>query len=214
MISIKTLVFNPFSENTYLLYDETKECIIIDPGCYTSEEQDHLNKIIEEESLIVVGLLNTHCHIDHVLGNSFVKKTFSVPLQIPEEDESTLAAVPSYAATYGFPAYEHIEADQLIKPNQIISFGQSEVKALFVPGHTAGHVAFVNETERICVGGDVLFDGSIGRTDLPGGDFDVLIRSIKEQLFNLPDDTIVYPGHGPTTTIGHEKQSNPFCATS
>lgn len=214
MISIKTLVFNPFSENTYLLYDETKECIIIDPGCYTSEEQDHIKKEIEEESLIVVGLLNTHCHIDHVLGNSFIKNTFNVPLQIPEEDEATLAAVPSYAATYGFPAYEHTDADLFIKPNQIISFGHSEVKSLFVPGHTAGHVAFVNETEKICIGGDVLFDGSIGRTDLPGGDFDVLIRSIREQLFNLPDDTIVYSGHGPTTTIGHEKHSNPFCATS
>jgi len=214
MISIKTLVFNPFSENTYLLYDETKECIIIDPGCYTPEEQDHLKNIIDQESLKMVGLLNTHCHIDHVLGNAFVKNTYNLPLQIPVEDEQTLAAVPSYAATYGFPDYEHTDADNFIEPNQTIRFGQSEIKALFVPGHTAGHVAFVNESEKICIGGDVLFDGSIGRTDLPGGNFDVLIKSIREQLFNLPEDTVVYPGHGPTTTIGHEKHSNPFCATS
>jgi hydroxyacylglutathione hydrolase len=214
MISIKTLVFNPFSENTYLLYDETKECIIIDPGCYTPEEQDSLKNIIEQESLKMVGLLNTHCHIDHVLGNAFVKNTYNLALQIPVEDAQTLAAVPSYAATYGFPDYEHTDADHFIQPNQTISFGQSEIKALFVPGHTAGHVAFVNKNEKVCIGGDVLFDGSIGRTDLPGGNFDVLIRSIREQLFNLPDDTVVYPGHGPTTTIGHEKHSNPFCATS
>ena len=212
MISIKTLVFNPFSENTYLLYDETKECIIIDPGCYTSEEQEHLQKVIERESLTVVGLLNTHCHIDHVLGNAFVKKTYNLSLQIPENEAQTLAAVPGYAANYGFPDYDHIPADAFIEANQIISFGQSELKTLYVPGHSAGHVAFVNESEKICVGGDVLFDGSIGRTDLPGGDFNVLIKSIQVELFNLSDDTIVYPGHGSTTTIGYEKKNNPFCA--
>ena len=214
MISIKTLVFNPFDENTYLLYDETKECVIIDPGCYTAEEQDHLLKVIERESLTIVGLLNTHCHIDHVLGNAFVKNSFSLPLQIPEDEEETLAAVPAYAANYGFPEYKHISADQFIKPDQLISFGKTEIKALYVPGHSAGHAAFVNESEKICVGGDVLFEGSIGRTDLPGGDFDLLLKSIREQLFNLPDDTTVYPGHGPTTTIGYEKKSNPFCAIS
>ena len=212
MISIKTIVFNPFAENTYLLYDETKECVIVDPGCYTSEEQDHLKKVIERESFIMVGLLNTHCHIDHVLGNALVKNTYNLPLQIPENEEQTYAAVLGYAANYGFPDYEHATVNQFIKPNQIISFGKTEVKTLYVPGHSAGHVAFVNESEKICVGGDVLFDGSIGRTDLPGGNFDVLIKSIQEQLFKLPDDTIVYPGHGPTTTIGQEKKENPFCA--
>jgi hydroxyacylglutathione hydrolase len=212
MISIKTIVFNPFAENTYLLFDETRECIIIDPGCYTSEEQEHLTKVIERESLIIVGLLNTHCHIDHVLGNAFVKNTFNLPLQIPENEVQTFSAVPGYAANYGFPAYEHATVDQLIKPNELIKFGQSEVGALYVPGHSAGHIAFVNESEKICIGGDVLFNGSIGRTDLPGGNFDILIKSIQEQLFNLPDDTVVYPGHGSTTTIGQEKNDNPFCA--
>ena len=212
MISIKTIVFNPFAENTYLLFDETKECIIIDPGCYTSEEQEHLSKVIERESLSIVGLLNTHCHIDHVLGNAFVKNTYKLPLQIPENEVQTYSAVPGYAASYGFPDYDHATVDQLIKPSEIIRFGQSELEALYVPGHSAGHVAFVNKSEKICVGGDVLFDGSIGRTDLPGGNFDILIKSIQEQLFNLPDDTVVYPGHGPTTTIGQEKKDNPFCA--
>jgi len=212
MISIKTIVFNPFAENTYLLFDETKECIIIDPGCYTSEEQMHLTKVIERESLIVIGLLNTHCHIDHVLGNAFVKNTYNLSLQIPENEVETYNAVPSYAANYGFPAYDHAIVDHLIKPNEVIRFGQSEVEALYVPGHSAGHIAFVNESEKICIGGDVLFNGSIGRTDLPGGNFDILINSIQEQLFNLPDDTVVYPGHGSATTIGQEKKDNPFCA--
>jgi hydroxyacylglutathione hydrolase len=214
MISIKTLVFNPFTENTFLVVGENKGCVIVDPGCYTREEQEQLAAVIEQESLKVVGLLNTHCHIDHVLGNAFVKNTYNVPLQVPEGDEQTLAAVPSYAANYGFPAYEHVAADELISVGQVLNFGSIELKSLFVPGHSAGHMAFVNEQEKICLGGDVLFDGSIGRTDLPGGNFDVLIESIKEKLFKLTDDTIVYPGHGPTTTIGHEKKNNPFCAVA
>jgi len=214
MILVKTLVFNPFSENTFLLYDETKECIIVDPGCYTSEEQEHLKHVINKESLKPVKLINTHCHIDHVLGNSFVKDTYNLPLEIPINDKETLAAVPAYAATYGFPGYIHADADSFIQTNDLISFGDSELKALFVPGHTKGHIALVSTESKICIGGDILFDGSIGRTDLPGGDFDTLINSIHAQLFSLPDDTVVYPGHGPTTTIGHEKKTNPFCAIS
>lgn len=212
MISIKTLVFNPFAENTYLIYDETQECAIIDPGCYTTEEQDHLKLVVDREGLRPVALLNTHCHIDHVLGNAFVKNTYNISLQIPKDDLGTLEAVPTYASTYGFPNYEHASADKLIEPNEVIKFGNEQLTALFVPGHTKGHVAFVNKKEKLCIGGDVLFDGSIGRTDLPGGNFDVLINSIRSQLFCLPDNTIVYPGHGPTTTIGHEKKTNPYCA--
>ncbi len=214
MISIKTLVFNPFAENTFLVYDETGDCVIIDPGCYEPEEQEHLQHVIAREGLKPVALLNTHCHIDHVLGNAFVKKTYNLPLQIPQGDAETLAAVPGYAAMYGFPGYEHTGADKLIQANEKITFGKSHLLALLVPGHTKGHVAFVNTGEKICLGGDVLFDGSIGRTDLPGGDFDTLITSIREQLFRLPDDTVVYCGHGPTTTIGHEKKTNPFCAVN
>jgi glyoxylase-like metal-dependent hydrolase (beta-lactamase superfamily II) len=214
MISIKTLVFNPFSENTFILYDETKECLIIDPGCYTVEEQEHLSKIIERESLTPVGLVNTHCHIDHVLGNAYVKTKYHLQLQIPEGDYQTLTSVTEYAATYGFPNYEPAMADVLLKEGQLINFGNSQLSTLLVPGHTAGHVAFYNKEDKICIGGDVLFDGSIGRTDLPGGDFDVLISSIREQLFTLPEDTVVYPGHGRTTTIGHEKKTNPYAQLS
>jgi len=211
MISIETLVFNPFEENTYIVFDDTKECLIIDPGCYTTEEENKLTYLIEEKELIPKHLINTHCHIDHVLGNSFVSSTYNLPLQVPKADNDTLESVPSYAAAYGFPNYNHAPADRFIEAKEKITFGNSSLDVLFVPGHSVGHIALVNIEEKVCLGGDVLFNGSIGRTDLPGGDFDTLIRSIHEQLFNLPDDTIVYPGHGLTTTIGHEKKTNPFC---
>lgn len=212
MISIKNLVFNPFAENTYFLHDETGETVIIDPGCYGKEEEDELVQFIEANKFKPVALLNTHCHVDHVLGNAFVKEVFELSLQIPELEKATYDAVPSYAASYGFPAYTFAEADVYIKPGNKIVFGHSEIEALFVPGHTAGHVAFVNQQEKICIGGDVLFDNSIGRTDLPGGDYNTLINSIQKVLFTLPPDTVVYPGHGLPTTIGQEMKYNPYCA--
>ena len=214
MISIKTLVFNPFSENTYILYDKTRECAIIDPGCYGSEEEKELVAFIDDHKLRPVLLLNTHCHIDHVLGNKFVRDYYNLPLQIPEHDKSTYDAVPTYASIYGFPDYQHIKEDRLIKENELLTFGEAELQAIFLPGHTKGHLAFIEEQSRVCLAGDVLFEGSIGRTDLPGGDFDTLIRSIQQTLFEFPDDMTVYPGHGPTTTLGQEKRHNPFCAVN
>lgn len=212
MISIKTFVFNPFAENTFVLHDDSGECIIVDPGCYGKEEEEELANYIELNNLKPVLLLNTHCHIDHVLGNRFVKEKYNVELHIPEYDKATYDAVPSYADVYGFPTYSHVHEDKLIKENDKIRFGHSDLDAVFVPGHTEGHLAFINKIDNICLGGDVLFDGSIGRTDLPGGDFDTLIGSIQKKLFVFPDDMVVYPGHGPTTTIGKEKKYNPFCA--
>lgn len=214
MISVKTFVFNQFAENTYILYDDSGECAIIDPGCYGSEEEKELVEFIEHESLRPVLLLNTHCHIDHVLGNKFIKEHYNLALQIPEHDKTTYDAVPTYAGVYGFPGYEHTPEDRLIKENEIINFGHSTLKSVFLPGHTIGHQAFINVEANICLAGDVLFDGSIGRTDLPGGDFDTLINSIQKTLFAYPDEMTVYPGHGPTTTIGREKKTNPFCAVN
>lgn len=214
MITIHSFVFNPFSENTYVLYDETNECIIIDPGCFTKNEQEELTAFISAKELTPRLVINTHGHIDHVLGNAFVKTHYSIPLWIPKEEESTFNAVPTYAAPYGFDGYEHASTDHLIEEGEIITFGNSSLSTIFAPGHSAGHVAFVNEAQNLCIGGDILFDGSIGRTDLPGGDFETLIKSIHEKLFKLNDNTIVYPGHGPTTTIGKEKASNPFCAVN
>lgn len=199
-------------ENTYLLYDETKECIIIDPGCYEKEEQEALHEFIQTENLKVVQLINTHCHIDHVLGNYFVKDKYKVKLATSAIEEQVLKAVKTYSSNYGFPLYQEATVDNYLEEGQQIRFGDSVLDILFVPGHSPGHLVFYNTKENICIGGDVLFQRSVGRTDLPGGDHETLMRSIREKMYALPDGMTVYPGHGPTTTIGEEKQFNPFCA--
>jgi hydroxyacylglutathione hydrolase len=209
-MTVTGFTFNPFSENTYVLHDETGECVIIDPGCYEKEEQDTLRAFITENKLKVVLLLNTHCHIDHVFGNHFVADTYQVPFLIHPDDLPVLKAVPVYAPSYGFPHYQAAEPSGFLKPGENIRFGKTELQVLFTPGHAPGHVVFYHADSKVCLGGDVLFQRSIGRTDLPGGDFDTLIRSIRTQLFTLPDSVRVYPGHGPSTTIGEEKQFNPF----
>jgi glyoxylase-like metal-dependent hydrolase (beta-lactamase superfamily II) len=209
-MTVTGFTFNPFSENTYVLHDETGECVIIDPGCCEKKEQNILRDFITAQKLKVVLLLNTHCHIDHVFGNKFIMDTYQVPFLIHEEDLPTLQSVPVYAPSYGFPNYEAAAPTGYLQPGENISFGHSELQVLFTPGHAPGHVVFYHEPSQVCLGGDVLFQRSIGRTDLPGGDFDTLIRSIRTQLFTLPDAVRVYPGHGPATTIGEEKQSNPF----
>ena len=208
---IKQFAFNALSENTYVVYDDTKECIIIDPGCYGPDEKAELKKFIEDNKLIVTTLINTHSHIDHVLGNNFIKDEFGVGLTIHKFDIDTLKANEVIAPIYGFTEYESSEADIFIEDGDQVKFGNSVLTVFFVPGHAPGHIALVNETEKICFAGDVLFQQSIGRTDLPGGDFDTLMDSIKNKLFKLADDVTVYCGHGPNTTIGYEKQYNPFC---
>lgn len=199
-------------ENTYVVYDQTKEALIIDPGCYDPREQQELVGFIEDNGLEVKLILNTHGHIDHVLGNYFVKSHFNVPLWIGEMDLDTLRSVEAYAPSYGFQNYQAVSPDKLLKADESINFGDSRLDILFVPGHAPGHIAFYNKSEGFIIGGDVLFDGSIGRTDLPGGDFDTLIASIHNEFFTFDDDTVVYSGHGGSTTIGKEKSTNPFCA--
>lgn len=212
MLFIKNFVFNPFQENTYVLYDETKECAIVDPGCYEVDEKAELLDFIASEGLKVKALLNTHCHVDHVLGNSFVKEKFNVGLQIHAKDEPTLKAVKVYSSNYGFHQYDEASPDHYLQEGDTVTVGNQKLSVLFVPGHSPGHVAFYHPGDKILIGGDVLFYNSIGRTDLPGGNFDTLIDSIHKKLFTLPDDVTVYPGHGPETTIGFEKKTNPFCA--
>ncbi len=210
MIKIETLVFNPFKENTYILYDETKECVIIDPGCFDAEEEQEIISFLDDNNLTAKYILITHGHIDHVLGVNFLKNKLNIPVWIPQEEESTYNAVPNYANSYGFGSYTHTPADYLMSEGEEITFGSSSLKTIFAPGHSAGHAAFVNVEENICIGGDILFNESIGRVDLPGGDYDTLIKSIKEKIFVLNESMVVYPGHGPTTTIAHEKANNPF----
>jgi hydroxyacylglutathione hydrolase len=212
MLTVRVFVFNPFQENTCVLYDETKECVVVDPGCYEASEKKELTDFIRSTDLKVKMLLNTHCHIDHVLGNAFVRETYKTKLFIHRKEEPVLRAVSAYASNYGFHHYEATEPDAYLEEGSAITFGNQRFAILFVPGHAPGHVAFYNKEEKVVIAGDVLFRNSVGRTDLPGGDFDTLIKSIHEKLFTLPDAVTVYPGHGPTTTIGFEKRTNPFCA--
>lgn len=212
MIRVHDFTFNPFEEKTYVLFDETREAVIIDPGCYDGEEQEELASFIAAEKLTVKLLLNTHCHIDHVLGNFFVKQRYAVPFLIHSVEVPVLSSVKSYAPNYGFPGYQEVLPDSLLAEGTPVKFGQSQLDVLFLPGHSPGHVGFFAREQRLLIAGDVLFYRSIGRTDLPGGNTDTLLKSIHQKLFQLPDDVVVYPGHGPSTILGEEKVSNPFCA--
>lgn len=209
-MTVSGFTFNAFSENTYLLHDASGQCVVVDPGCYERAEQEALRQFIEAQGLVVVLLLNTHCHIDHVFGNQFILDTYKVPFLIHEADLATLRSVPAYAPSYGFARYNPAEPTGFLTPGEPVRFGNTELEVRFTPGHAPGHVVFYHAPTSTVIGGDVLFQGSIGRTDLPGGDYATLIQSIKEQLLTLPDDTIVYPGHGPATTVGQERTSNPF----
>lgn len=204
------MTFNPFQENTYVLHDESGACVIVDPGCYESDERDELTSFIKERGLRVEKLVNTHCHIDHVLGNEFVKQTYGVGLYIHRLDEPVLRAVSAYASNYGFNQYQPAEVDGYLEESGELVVGNTTLSILFVPGHAPGHIAFYSAIDKVLISGDVLFYNSIGRTDLPGGNFDTLEKSIREKLYQLPDDTAVYPGHGPKTSIGFEKRTNPF----
>jgi hydroxyacylglutathione hydrolase len=213
MLTIKTFAFNPFQENTYVV-SSGSEAVVIDPGNSNKNETIQLDEYIASQNLTIKYLLNTHCHIDHVLGNYHVKEKYKIPFMIHANDLPVLRAVKAYAPNYGFPMYTECLPDSFLKEGDEVNFGDTKGKVLFVPGHAPGHIAFYFEREKKLMAGDVLFQSSIGRTDLPGGDFDTLIDSIHQKLFTLPDDVTVYPGHGPTTTTGVEKVSNPFCALS
>jgi glyoxylase-like metal-dependent hydrolase (beta-lactamase superfamily II) len=212
MLHVKSFTFNPFEENTYVLFDENRNAAVVDPGCYTKNEKADLEGYITKENLNVRLIINTHCHIDHVLGNAWVKRAFGVPLAMHPIEEQVLRAVKVYAPNYGFTEYEEVLPDTFLNASEFVKVGSESLQVLFVPGHSPGHIALYDRTSRILIAGDVLFRNSIGRTDLPGGDYDTLISSIHEQLFPLPEDTVVYCGHGPSTTIGFEKKTNPFCA--
>lgn len=210
MLQVHSFTFNPLEENTYVLFDETKKAAIVDPGCYEKAEQNELSRFITEQGLTVTHLINTHCHIDHVLGNEFVKRTFRAPFYIHPLEEPVLRAATAYAAMYGFPAYQPAQPDQWLAPGTDIIIGQTPMSVLFLPGHSPGHIGLYQKEQKLLISGDVLFYRSVGRTDLPGGDWETLAHSIRQRLFLLPDEVVVYPGHGPTTTVGDEKHYNPF----
>ena len=211
-MTVVGFTFNAFSENTYLLIDEaTRQCAIVDPGCYSPAEQQTLRDYIETNDLQVALLLNTHAHIDHVLGNQFVLNTWpGTPFLLHRLDLPTLRAVPTYAGNYGFPEYQPAEPTGELVAGQAVRIGETELEVRFTPGHAPGHVVLYHAPTATVIGGDVLFQRSIGRTDLPGGDHATLLHSIKTELMTLPDATVVYSGHGPATTIGEERKGNPF----
>lgn len=210
MLTVKAFSFNPVEENTYILYNEKKQCCIIDPGCYFPEEKAKLKKFIDENTLQPVLLLNTHCHLDHVFGNKFVHDTWGLLLHIHEKEKTMLDLAPASGEMWQMPFDNYVAELVFIKEDSVIKIGEDELSVRFAPGHSPGHVCFYDEADGFAISGDVLFNGSIGRTDLPGGDFNTLINSIQTQLFTLPDDTKIYCGHGPMTTIALEKMNNPF----
>lgn len=211
MMLVAKLTFNPFQENTYVVYDDTKECIIFDPGMYTDEEKNQLSDFIEQNELKPVRLINTHCHIDHVFGNNYVHEKYKIPLEIHEGELPVLEAVPQVCMMYGVPYSDPSPMpERFIKEGDIIEFGNSKLKAIFTPGHSPASLSFYSEDSKQLIAGDVLFYQSIGRTDLPGGDMATLLGSIKDNIFPLGDEVTVYPGHGPKTTVGYERKNNPF----
>lgn len=210
MLFIQSFCFNPFEENTYILYNESKECAIIDPGMYNSGEESELSAFIRDNALTPMMLLNTHCHIDHIIGNHYCIEKYKVPFYCHRNEVPVLNAGRATASMYGLRYTESPQPDHFIKENEEVRIGNDVLKALFTPGHSPGSLSFYSAENNFVVSGDALFFQSIGRTDLMGGSHPALIRSIRTELLILPENTRVYSGHGPVTNIGHEKVYNPF----
>ena len=208
--NITRFVFNSFGVNTYILKDDNGKCLIIDPACQYESEETELLDYIASNHLKPVGMVNTHFHVDHIVGNTFICKTFHLKPQCHKNCKMFWETAAEFGAVFGIKLENLIIPTDFIEEGDIINFGNSSVEVLYTPGHADGSICLVNHAERYVVSGDVLFRDSIGRTDLPTGDFDTLYSSITTKLFSLPDDYIVYPGHGPETGIGYEKLNNPF----
>jgi hydroxyacylglutathione hydrolase len=210
MLKIQQFTFSPIQENTYVVFNEKGACAIIDPGCYFDNEYKELTDFIDTNNLLPKCLLNTHCHLDHVFGNKPVAEKYGLTLQIHPNEKMLLDYAPVSGESWGMPFKNYEGPLTYINEGDRITIGDDQLEILFTPGHSPGSISFYYPPGNFVISGDVLFQSGIGRTDLPGGDFDTLIKSIREKLFVLPDDVIVYSGHGPQTTIGEEKNSNPF----
>lgn len=210
MLTVQPFTFNPVQENTYVVYNEKGECCIIDPGCYFASEEEELKKFIESGHLQPLYLLNTHCHLDHIFGNRFIHQTYGLTLHIHRLEQPVLEYGPVSGQLWQMPFVNYDGELTFLAENDVIRIGEDRLRVLFTPGHSPGHISFYSEENKLLLSGDVLFQGSVGRTDLPGGDFSILEESIKTRLYTLPADVIVYPGHGATTTIGDEMKTNPF----
>ena len=210
MLTIKSFEFSPIQENTYILYNEFNDCIIIDPGCYFDVEKEELAAFLFSNKLVPKMLVNTHCHLDHVFGNKFISEKYNLMLNIHEKEKAVLAFAPTSGLMYDMPFDNYSGDFNFLNEGDTVTLGKDELKVLLVPGHSPGSLAFYSADYKFVISGDALFKNSIGRTDLPGGNHEQLIKSIKEQLLTLPEETLVYSGHGPFTKIGDEKKNNPY----
>ncbi len=210
MLKIKSFVFSPIQENTYLLYDGFNNCAIIDPGCYFDAEKEQLTQFIKQSGLQAKMLLNTHCHLDHIFGNKYIAETYQLKPQIHANEKVVLEYATTSGLMYNLPFDNYTGGFIFLKGSDKILLGEDELEVIEAPGHSPGHICFYCKAQNFLIGGDVLFNRSIGRTDLPGGNHEQLIKNIKEKLLILPDVTVVYSGHGPATTIGEEKRENPY----
>ena len=211
MIKIEKFVFSPFSENTYIIWEDVLfEAAIVDPGCSDESEEKIISDFISKNNLNIKYLINTHCHIDHIFGCEFIKQKYNPIYLIPEKDLSLLQNADKQAETFGIEMRIPPNPDKFIEENMILALAENEIKFLFTPGHTEGEYCIYLQKDKLLISGDVLFKGSIGRTDLWGGDYNTLIISINNKLLSLPNDVKVFPGHGEETTIGNEKEFNPF----
>ena len=209
-LNIRIFHFNPIQVNTLVCYDETKNGVIVDPGICSHEEQQMLLDFITKECITVKYIINTHPHIDHVVGNAFCTATFNAPLVMHEEGMPVYKNAPKDGAAFGFPACEYPLPNLFINEGESLNFGNQSWSVLYTPGHCAGSICLYDKKNRFVIVGDVLFAGSIGRTDLPTGNFNLLIQNIKEKLLTLEDDVLVISGHAENTTIGNEKMYNPY----
>lgn len=212
MIHIQGLTFNSFQVNTYLVWDEKGDCLVVDPAFYDGEERTRFESFIAEHSLRIAGQVNTHAHIDHILGVLYIQSRHKHPFRAHREETSIATNAHLMGEIFGLSAEPLSGIDQYVEDGELISAGSYSLRTLFVPGHSPGSLAFYSPEGAFVIAGDALFSGSIGRTDLPGGNYDRLIHSIQSRLLVLPTETTVYPGHGPPTTIGKEARDNPFLA--
>jgi hydroxyacylglutathione hydrolase len=210
MLTIKTFVFNDFQENTYLLYDNSNTCTVIDPGMGRQDEKDEFDNFIAENKLKLTAIINTHCHVDHVLGSNYLKKKYDIPFYIHASEIKVLEKAQIFGEFFGMQVEAPPSPDYFLADGDLFNMGDSELRVLHVPGHSEGSIALYCVNDNMLITGDVLFRGSIGRTDLPGGDYNTLITSIKSKIMILPGNVQVFPGHGPSTSIQNERNSNPF----
>ncbi len=211
MLKVKQFTFSPFLENTYLIWDESsRKAAVIDPGCFNQKENYELKSAIEKVNLNLLYLINTHCHIDHIFGNAFIKNTFNTRYIAPKDDVFLLELMIGQAENYGVELIPSPQPDEFISENEQLILGETKGNYLFTPGHSPGEYCIYFENDKVCFTGDVLFKENIGRTDLWSGDYNTLLNSIKTKLFTLPDDVKIFPGHGESSTIGYEKEHNPF----